>query len=335
MAVRGGGNGAAEEVGREASNWLARMHGPDADMSRLDFERWRARDPRHRAAYVEVERLWKLSAGLADTPTGRAYLARKRRTPFFTMSGPRIAFASLALLLAVGAGLFVLLRGREEQVPVVAAAAPLVTRVGEIRHLRLADGTIVTLDTDSAVVPMFTDAARVVRLTRGRARFDVALQAGRPFMVEAGGRVIIDRGTLFDVALGREGVKVILLHGAVDIRDRGAGSDVAPVARLAPGQAFADAPASGVAQVAPAPRGGERWVEGMLSYDGGSLGGVVEDANRYSVHKIRLGDPALTTLRVTGSFQATPTGALSEILAATFNLRVEHTAQGDFILHPR
>ncbi len=335
MAVRGGRNGTAEDVGREASTWLARMHGPDADLSRLDFERWRVRDPRHRAAYAEVERLWNLSAGLAGTPTGHAYFARKRRTPFLAMSGPRIAFASLALLLVVGASLFVMLRGRHGHVQTVAPAAPLITRVGEIHRLRLADGTIVTLDTDSALVPMFTDAARIVRLTRGRARFDVAHQPGRPFMVEAGGRVIIDRGTLFDVALGREGVKVVLLRGGVDVRDRGVGGNVAPVARLAPGQVFADVRASRLGQVASAPRGSERWVEGMLSYDGASLDSVLEDANRYSANKIRLGDPALATQRVTGSFQATPTGALADILAATFNLRVEHTAQGDFILHPR
>lgn len=333
MAVGGGGHRAAEDVGGEASNWLARMHGPDAERSRLNFERWRARDPRNRAAYAEVERLWKLSAGLADTATGRAYLARKHRAPFFAMSGPRIAFATLVLLLVVGAGLFAMLRGRGGHVR--AMGVPLVTRVGEIHRLRLADGTIVTLDTDSAVVPMFTEAARIVRLTRGRVRFDVAHQAGRPFMVEASGRVIIDRGTLFDVALGREGVRVVLLRGAVDIRDRGSARDVAPVARLAPGQVFADVPTSRVGQVASAPRDGERWVEGMLSYDGVSLGSVVDDANRYSLNKIRLGDPALTTRRVSGSFRAAPSGALADILAATFNLRVEHTPQGDFILHPR
>jgi transmembrane sensor len=311
MAPGGGGNRSADDVRREASEWIARMRGPEADMSRLAFERWRARDPRNRAAYAGMEQISRLSQRLGDTPLGRAHLERVNRRSFFALSGPRLAFGSLA-------------------------GAPLETRIGEIHTLRLADGTTVTLDTDSAIEPVFTGQARVVRLSRGRVRFDVAHDAGRPFMVEAGGRTIIDRGTLFDVVLGREGVKVVLLRGAVEIRDRKArGAGGAPLARLVPGQVFADAPAAGVARVSAAPGGADQWVKGMLSFDGTPLEEVVAAANRYSEHKIRLGEPALAGLRVTGTFRAAPTEALAAVLAATFNLRVERDAQGDVILHTR
>lgn len=336
MASSGGGGRSADDVRREASEWIARMRGPEAEMSRLDFERWRARDPRNRAAYAGMEQISRLSGRLGDTPLGRAHLAKANRRPFFAMPGPRIAFASLGAALLVGGGAVFLWRGGGPRpVAVAQVSAPFETRVGEIHTIRLADGTTVTLDTDSAIEPVFTGQARVVRLSRGRARFDVAHEAGRPFMVEAGGRTIIDRGTLFDVVLGREGVKVILLRGAVDIRDRKTLGSGAPIARLVPGQVFADAPAAGVPQVSAAPGGSDQWVRGMLSFDGAPLEDVVAAANRYSEHKIRLGEPALAGLRVTGTFRATPTDALAAILAATFNLRVEHDAQGDFILHAR
>lgn len=337
MAAGGGGDRSADDVRREASEWIARMRGPEAEMSRLEFERWRARDPRNRAAYAGMEQISRLSQRLGDTPLGRAHLEKVNRRPFFALSGPRIAFASLGVALLIGGGTILLWRDDAPRSAAVAqASTPFATRVGEIHTVRLADGTTVTLDTDSAIEPVFTGQARVVRLSRGRARFDVAHDGARPFMVEAGGRTIIDRGTLFDVVLGREGVKVVLLRGAVEIRDRKArGSGAAPIARLVPGQVFADAPAAGAAQVSAAPGGSDLWVKGMLSFDGAPLGDVVAAANRYSAHKIRLGEPALAGLRVTGSFRATPTDALAAILAATFNLRVEHDAQGDFVLHAR
>lgn len=337
MALGGGGDRSADDVRREASEWIARMRGPEAEMSRFAFERWRAGDSRNRAAYARMEQISRLSQRLGDTSLGRAHLEKVNRRPFYAMPGARLAFASVIVALLVGGGGFFLWQGdRPRSAAVAQVSAPFETRVGEIHTLRLADGTTVTLDTDSAIEPVFSDRARVVRLTRGRARFDVAHDAGRPFMVEAGGRTIIDRGTLFDVVLGRDGVKVVLLRGAVEVRDRRSPiAGGAPLARLVPGQVFSDAPAAGVQQVSAAPGGADQWVKGMLSFDGAPLEQVVAAANRYSDHKIRLGEPALAGLRVTGTFRATPTEALAAILAATFNLRVEHSAQGDFILHAR
>ena len=333
MATSGGGH-ASEAARREAAAWIARMHGPDAEMSRLDFERWRARNPRNRAAYAEMEQLSRLSQRLGETALGRAHLEQRRHPSFLVGPGARIAFATLVVALLAGAAALPLLRGGATA-PVI-AAGPLATGLGEIRSFRLADGTRVILDTDSAIEQEFTTQARVVRLVRGRARFDVVHDAGRPFMVEAGGRAIIDRGTLFDVALGRKGVRVSLLRGAVEIRNRASpGSDVAPVARLVPGQVFADAPPAGAAQVSAAPGGADQWVRYMLSYDGASLADVVADANRYADRKISLGEPELATVRVTGRFRATPTENLAALLAAALNLRVERTAHGEIVLHKR
>jgi len=321
------GAAADARIRREAAEWIARMDAPDADMSRLPFERWRAADPRHRTIYAEMQVIARLAPRLDDMPSGQAYLARQ--IPSYAAQHWRMlaVAAGLAMLLG-GAGLSGWLwhGGPSPSDPQVA------TRVGEVRNLVLADGTRVTLDTDSAIEQRFTASLRLVRLLHGRARFDVAANTARPFMVEAGDRTILDRGTLFDVRLGREGVRVTLLRGAVEVR----GSSRATVAavRLAPGQMFAAAPASGATQVSPAPGGGDLWVSGMLSFDGTPLGEVVAEANRYAEHRIVLGDPALAERRVTGTFQARPTGTLATVLAATFGLRAERDARGDFVLQP-
>ncbi len=331
-----GGSPSDRALEQEAGDWFAKMRGPDADRHRLDFERWRAADPRRGAAYAELEQVWHLSGGLAGTPIGRARHLPERRPSFFALPGIRPALAAIVLVAIVGAGIFIW-RAPSEPGPTVAAKAgtPAVTRVGEIRTLKLSDGSTVTLDTDSAIEVAFSDSERIVRLTRGQARFDVAHDTGRPFMVEAGDRTVVAHGTVFDVRVGRDGVRVTLLRGAVDVRGHApGGGKPATLAQLTPGQSFSDA--TGAApQVAPAPKGGEQWVSGMLSFDGAPLAEVVDEANRYSPHKLRLGSPALASLRVTGAFRALPTEELAASLAAAFDLRVARLPDGDFALNAR
>jgi transmembrane sensor len=319
---------ADDRIRREAAQWMARMDGPDAEMSRLPFERWRAVDPRHRAVYVEMQEIARLATHLGGMPSGQAHLAPHR--PSFAAQHWRILAVAAGLLMAVGGGGLSAWLLRDAATSV---RTQLATRVGELRTVMLSDGTNVTLDTDSVIEERFTASLRLVRLLRGRARFDVAALAARPFVVEAGDRMILDRGTLFDVRLGREGVRVTLLRGALDVR--GPARTSGPAVRLAPGQMFAAAPQAGRTQVSTAPGGGDLWVSGMLSFDGAPLGDVVTEANRYAEHRIILGDPALAARRVTGTFRARPTGALTNVLAATFGLRAERDARGDFVLQPR
>jgi len=319
------GHGAAvspEEVRRDAAAWIARMRGPEADRSRLAFERWRAASPLHREIYAEMQAISSGARQLGAGALAREHFARQARPRRFVRSAGALAFA---VFLLVGIGVAALLLAHRPG-PSAAAGATIASAVGRIDRIRLSDGTMVTLDTDSAVVPVFDGARRLVRLSRGRARFDVARDAARPFLVEAGDRAILDRGTVFDVALGRQGVRVALLRGAVEVRGRG------PVARLAPGQMFVERRDGGVPAVSASAAGAERWVEGMLSYNGAPLADVVADVDRYSARKLRLADPALGSLRVTGMFRAVPVEASAKALAASLRLRLSSAANGDLVL---
>jgi ferric-dicitrate binding protein FerR (iron transport regulator) len=57
MALKGGSDRAVDVARREAAEWIARMTGPDAEMSRLDFERWRSRSPLNRRLYGEMQQI--------------------------------------------------------------------------------------------------------------------------------------------------------------------------------------------------------------------------------------------------------------------------------------
>lgn len=325
------GSGRTVSIDNQAAAWFARMQGPGRDAAQLEFERWRAADPAHRDAYAAAERHWETTTGLAGTEMGRNRRLPERRPPFWLMPAARPAFALAAVVLVLLAGFWMLRApGGKPSAPLVAAAEPQVTRVGEIRTLKLADGTTVTLDTDSAIDVRMTGDRRLVRLTRGRARFDVAHDASRPFLVEAAGRTVTARGTLFDVGFEPEGVRVTLFRGAVDVRGLAPAGGVAAVTRLAPGECFTDVARR--PRVAKASIGAQQWVSGMLDFDAVPLGEVLQQTNRYSVQKVRLGDPALASLRVTGVFRPVPADQLAASLAAAFSLRIERSAQGDLLL---
>jgi len=319
------------EARREAASWAAKMRGQDADCVRLEFERWRAASPLHRRLYDEMDAISRDTRRLAATPYGRDYQPLPQRRPLFARPELRLAAAGVLAVILVGGALFLHRPGSVSvQHP---GAQAIASATGQLRRLRLPDGSNVVLDTDTRIEVAFNQSARLVRLLGGRARFDVAPGQSIPFMVEAGHRVILDRGTVFDVALGRDGVKVSLLRGAVEIHDRTAsGAPGKMVARLAPGQLAVAAAGHVDAIVATAPAGADHWVDGVLNYDGARLADVVADIDRYSTRKLRLGDSSLADLRVTGVFRPVPLESAAQVLAAALGLHVVTGESGDLIL---
>jgi len=63
-----------------AEAWLARLHSPArSPQDEEAFERWRAADPDHAAAFAEVEYLHRNAALLADDPLLRAVARARER----------------------------------------------------------------------------------------------------------------------------------------------------------------------------------------------------------------------------------------------------------------
>ena len=67
---------------------------------------------------------------------------------------------------------------------------------------RLADGSVLYLNTDTAVTIRYSRTERLVVLKSGQAGFEVAHDPNRPFRVFAGPAEAVAHGTEFDVRLG-------------------------------------------------------------------------------------------------------------------------------------
>jgi transmembrane sensor len=241
------------------------------------------------------------------------------------------------MILVCVAGVASLLEGAPLPSRSVASVASVAsTRVGQIRPQRLPDGSVVTLDTDSRIAFTLTAHNRIVRLVHGRARFDVAHNPARPFVVEAGGQTVTATGTVFDVALYGENLRVTLLRGSVDVAQGLARRrEYVAITRLRPGEVMQATHSQPVPRITSSARGEDQWVDGMLSFKATRLSEVLAQTNRYATAKIQLAEPSLADLRVTGAVHPVPVDHLAASLAAAFFLRAETLPNGSIVLHAR
>jgi len=310
-----------------AGDWLARRREPARPDVERAFAVWMDADPRHRIAYQQAERDWQHSRLLADRDVGRT--RKLVRAPFLMRHSTHVAAASLGVVVLLGIGGVGLLRyGSPLELVSPAQAATYETALGEIRTISLADGSQLTLDTATRVHVTLSASERKVSLERGRARFRVAPDGKRPFTVTVPGGNVVSRSTLFDVSVERGSPVVAVIEGRVDLTST---SDAAshPARTLAAGQTAdlgnADAPR-------PTSPAETQWVSGMLALDGGPLGEAVAAINRYNRIQIRLAEPELARLSVTGAFQVRNPDAFARAVAATFGLGIDRTDPGVILL---
>ena len=315
-----------------AEAWLARLHSPArSPQDEEAFERWRAADPDHAAAFAEVDYLHRNAAMLAEDPLLRA-VARAARRDLARRPQARpqrtwwlAAGVAAALLVALGLTQMVRTGAPVEQ--------RYATGTGLPQSVTLADGTQVQLDAQSSLVTRFSAHQREVILRNGRAQFHVAHDAARPFVVLVDGNVIRDIGTTFQVSRRADGVTVGLLEGRVSVSRDTAGQTW--TSNLAPAQQLHIDAQGRAAGVAPLDLDQARgWTRGELSFDQRRLDDLLQSMNRYSATQLRLGDPALASLKVSGSFHAGDQDALALALAQGWKLRVERTGTDELTLLP-
>ncbi|WP_262867337.1 FecR domain-containing protein, partial [Pseudomonas aeruginosa] len=156
----------------EAAEWLVRLQDSGCtDDTRQACAQWRQRSPQHAHAWERAERLLqclgRLPPALALPTLGRERGLDRRR-----------AIKHLALVLG-GASLGLATWQAE---PLRDWLADQRTGVGEQRRLPLPDGSLLTLNTDSAVDLAFDASQRLVRLLRGEIFVDSRADP-RPFRV--------------------------------------------------------------------------------------------------------------------------------------------------------
>lgn len=308
--------------------WIA----GDPDRARMVEEFEQALD---RLAYepdeVGVEAALRNAPGSTDEAERRAPLAGRRsvvplpRVP----TGRRLlaATAIVACVIAAGALLQFLVPFRPDPVRAPAAARTYATEVGEVRSVRLSDGTAVFLapSTTLRVPAAYGERSRVVDL-EGKALFEVDPDGGRPFTVRAGPAVAIDLGTRFSVSTDPAGtVRVAVTEGTVLLRRL---EDTGPEVVLrggdrgryeAGGIVSAERGAVGDADLA--------WTRGELVFRDAPIERVATELRRWYGVELELADTTLAGRTLTASFHGEPRPRVLETLALA--LGAELRMRGD------
>ncbi len=296
-------------VRAEAAAWVARLQGPnrDAEAERA-FRRWMEADPAHAAAFDRATAVWEGIGGAAagmDVSPGEVARRKTRRRAMATMMA--------AALVAVGGGWLAF----RDQV--------YVTKVGEQRSVRLEDGSLLALNTDTKVVVHYTKGERDLRLLRGEAQFDVAKNPDRPFIVTAEGQQVRALGTSFVVRDEGETIAVTLLEGKVTVTpvaDAPAKVATAKPVLLTPGERVKVGAASAPKIDHPRLQAVTAWRAGEVLLDDTPLPEAIAEMNRYSETPLRLEGDGLAGLRVSGIFRSGETQAFARTVGAQFGLAV-------------
>jgi transmembrane sensor len=207
------------------------------------------------------------------------------------------------------------------------AALHFETRHGEQLTRRLADNSVVHLNTDSAVTIRYGKTERLVMLISGQADFEVAHEPDRAFRVIAGSAEVVDLGTKFDVRLEHDSTVVTVVEGRVAVGPSNSSQDHPPrFVQLSADQQIrmseGEWPATPVAVDA---QRTIAWLHRQIAFDHEPLERVAAEYNRYTSKPIEIATPALRNLQISGVFATDDPEAFIAFLRSLKGVRVEVT----------
>ncbi|MHA6194838.1 FecR family protein [Pseudomonas wadenswilerensis] len=203
------------------------------------------------------------------------------------------------------------------------------TQVGQRQAVQLADGSTVLLDGASELEVSWHLRSRQTRLAQGQALFEVAPMLYRPFLVDAGQASVRVVGTRFNVDRQQDAVRVSVAEGRVAVR-AGAASSL-----LEPGQQIRvqGGHLGPLAKVDGAEVGA--WKDGQLLFERTPLREVLAVIQRYHDKPLRLADPALGSLPVSGVFDSARVDRLLSLLPGILPVTVSTATDGSVLIAPR
>ena len=328
----------AKSLEEMAAAWVARLDAAELtpDEARA-LESWLNSDSRCAGAFARARAIFE-SPGVCS-----ALQAPRRRSLFTRLVGPRMIAAAAAAALAVAVvGITFLLTQREPVEKHIYSS-----ELGEVRQIPLADGTRVTLNTNTALQVEYSRRSRLVTLERGEAYFEVARDPQRPFIVVGSSAQARAVGTAYDVRLGEEAgeMRIRVMAGRVAVEPppskrhaaisaishllgleavRGAYLNVNQEAEIRVGKdgSEKDEIQMSIRDLPPAVF--ERslmWREGLLSLEGVTLAEAVAELARYSAQKIQV-HGTLANERISGLFATTDPAAFARAIAISLKAKI-------------
>lgn len=305
----------ARRVIREAAGWYSQLCSGEATAEeKLAWQQWLAQGREQQWAWSRVEHLQQqmsVAPGLVtrnalDSSAEEMHARRRSLLKGF-------GIVAVAVPLAW--------QGWRAQ-PWQAALADYSTATGERREWILADGTRLTLNTDSAVNVVFDQHVRMLHLVKGEIYIETGHGAGtkdRPLIVKTAQANLRALGTQFAVRQHAESTWLGVTQHAVEVTPA---HEESVYIVLSGQQVTIEDHASGV--LLPLPDSVASWRRGMLVVTDWRLADLVAELGRYRRGVLRC-DPQLAEQRISGAFPLDDTNvALEAIQIALPQVRINY-----------
>jgi transmembrane sensor len=299
---------ADEAVIDEAAQWLALLQSGEVSLAeRAAFEAWRVADPLHQQIIEQMGG----GLNLLRNPTLRGL---PRNSLLHSLNAPssrrRFISGSLSVLgIALLAGLL----GR--RYGWLLEAGELATGTGERRDFVLADGSALTLNARSRVVPFFDSDQRLLALRSGELLVDVAKDPSRPFVVETEHGRMRALGTRFLVQQGAQATRLVMLHSQVEVVTASGARQVVTAGQSA---LFNGA---GMLSVERSKGHESAWLQGRLEVRDRPLSEVIDSLRTYRRGVLHL-SPEVAGLRLSGLYPLDDSDRTLQLLERSLPIRV-------------
>jgi transmembrane sensor len=293
---------------RDASQWFARMcASPDHPGLQEQWHHWHRQNPLHQWAW---ERLTLLQSQVGSVPGGLAYQVLDKTS----LQPPALGRRTLlkGLVLAAGAGSLGWQGYREAPVWL----ADLSTRIGQQRRERLSDGSVIVLDTGSAVDIAFDSATRLLILRAGEIHLTSAKDP-RPLVVRSAQGDMRALGTRFSVRQNDQQTRLNVYEHAVAVRPQQASAEQI----IQSGQSVHFDARAVLNNTTLAP-GEEAWAQGRLVVEGWRLDRLVSELQRYRSGYLGCA-PQVGHLKVSGSYRLDDIDVTLAAIARALPVKVE------------
>lgn len=331
-------NDTTSKIPEEAALWVQRLRHEDSPAMRAEFSAWVGQGTRHLEEFLFAQALWKemdhIDRGTRDrlwpkddeaTVVPLTQSLPSAHQPLVRRGKRRLRQALAASVTILGVALLAWM------VTAYMAASPgtYATTVGEQKTVKLADGSLMQLNTDSQAVVSFTDAERTIRLAAGEALFSVSHDPRRPFVVLTDTARVRAIGTQFNVYKNStSGTRVAVIEGVVQVSPlpsagtspslpttTGAGPGQLAILRLEAGHE-ATVERGQVVQIdQPDIERAVSWRQRKLMFPGNDVSEIVEEFNRYNDTPIRIEGSDLASRRMSGVFDADDPSPLIDYLS--------------------
>ncbi|WP_392892071.1 FecR domain-containing protein [Pseudomonas migulae] len=282
-------------------------------VEREEFAKWHAAHEEHARAWRQLGMLdqrFSVASGPARTALLQSRESIRRRVRNL---GSGVASIVAVIGLALFAG--------ERYLPVDYWLADQRTATGEQRVLRLSDGTVINLNTHSAVDVRFDEKQRRVILQDGEILVETGHGDARPFIVETREGSMRALGTRFLVKREEEGTRLSVLQSAVAAHPESSAEEQI----LREGQQVLMR-SNGLGPIVATTLGADAWTRGMLVVDNTRLEDLVHELGRYRRGHLGVA-PEVADLRITGSFPLHNTDLALSALLPTLPVQIEQHTQ--------